>query len=124
MGSRSGSTSFDPIVTFTASTDRSGYLVITANASRHTTGALYIGSNPRTTVINSINVTMSSTGIDGFLLGPITSNERTTNITQTLWSYVNTSTGSGTSSASTLSLDDDGIDTADFVIGSFDEFDE
>ena len=123
-GTRSGSTSFYPTVTFTASTDRSGYLVITANASRHTTGALYIGSNPKSTVINIINVTMSSTGIDGFLLGPITSNERTTDVTQTLWSYVNTSTGSGTSSASTLSLDDDGIDTADFVIGSFDEFDE
>ncbi len=123
-GSRPGSTRFDPTVTFTASTDRSGYLIITANASSHTTNALYIGSNPISTVINSINVTMSSTGVDGFLLGPITTNERTTNVTQTLWSYVNTSTGSGTSSASTLSLDDDGIDTADFVIGSFDEFDE
>lgn len=121
---RPGELPFTPTVTFTASTDRSGYLIITANANVITTGGLYIGSNPITTVINSISVTMDSTGIDGFLLGTITSYERTTDITQTLWSYVNTSTGSGTSSASTLSLDDDGIDTADFVIGSFDEFDE
>lgn len=123
-GNRSRSVACAPTVTFTASTDRSGYLIITANASRFTSEPLYIGSNPRSTVINSIYVNMTSTGIDGFLLGPITSNERTTDVTQRLWYYVNTSTGSGTSSASTLSLDDDGIDTADFVIGSFDEFDE
>lgn len=122
--SRTGSQSFTPTVTFTASSDRSGYLVITANANRFTSQSLYIGSNPKNTVINSISVTMTSTGIDGFLLGSITSTERTANVTQTLWSHFNSSTGSGTSSASTLSLDDDGIDAADFVIGSFDEFDE
>lgn len=119
-----GSVSCNPTITFSYSTDSSGNLVITASASRFTSTSLYLGRTAKSTVVNSIEVTMSSTGIDGFLLGPITSYERTTNITQTLWSYVNTSTGSGTSSASTLSLDDDGIDTADFVIGSFDEFDE
>ena len=124
VGSRSGSSSLTPTVTFTASTDSSGYLTITATADICTSGGLYIGSNPKSTTIDSIKVEMYSTGINGFHLGPITSYERASSITQTLWSYVNTSTGSGTSSASTLSLDDDGIDTADFVIGSFDEFDE
>ena len=121
--SRSGSVSCKPTITFSYSTDSSGNLVITASAARFTSTSLYLGSTAKSTVVDSINVTMSSTGINGFLLGAITSYERTTDITQTLWSYVNTSTGSGTSSASTLSLDGDGIDTADFVIGSFDEFD-
>jgi hypothetical protein len=107
---------------FLASNDSSGNLILYLDLGTITV-SLYNGSIPTYTTINSITIKMTSTGIDDFLLGNVTSTERTTHIETTICRYQN-STGSGSSSPSNTSLGDDGIDTADYTIGSFDEFDE
>lgn len=93
-----------PNVTFTASSDSSGNVILKANAQNYST-SLYNGSIPTATTIGTSNVTFNSIDVDGFLIGSVSSSERTTNTSFTVWS----GNGSTTSSASLTN-----------VIGDFD----
>lgn len=106
--------------TFSAGEDSSGNLILYVNFKTKIV-SLYVGSAPTYTTITSIILKMTTTGIDDFLLGGVTSSERTTHTETTVCLYQN-STGSGFSAPSNASIGDDGIDTADYTIGSFDDF--
>lgn len=96
---------FTPKVTFTASSDSSGNLLLTANAQNYSSGSLYNGYIPTATTIGTSEVRFNSVDINGFLIGVVSSYERTTNTSFAVW----TGTGNGTSSASLTN-----------VIGDFD----
>lgn len=102
---RSYTAKFTPKVTFTASSDSSGYLILTANAQNYSNLALYNGYDPILTTIGTTRVVFNSVDIEGFLIGGVSSTERTTHTSFTVWTH----SGGGTSSASLTN-----------VIGDFD----
>lgn len=126
--SRDYNYTYYPTATFTASKDSNGYLKLTASLSKKENLSLYNGYLVKSTTISSVTVKMTTVGVDGFLLGTVSSTERTTDTETIVCSGGATSggggggTGSGTSSASVASINEDGIDTADYTIGSFDDF--
>lgn len=95
---------FTPTVTWIKSTDTSGYLVLYATAQSYS-DTLYNGYNPQSTTIGTSTITLNSTGVNGFLVGAVSSSERTTDTITTVWS----GSGGGTTSASLTN-----------VIGDFD----
>jgi hypothetical protein len=101
---RSHTLKFTPKVTFTASSDSSGNLLLTANAQNYSSEPLYNGYLASATTIGTSEIRFNSVDIDGFLIGVVSSYERTTNTSFAVW----TGTG-GTSSASLTN-----------VIGDFD----
>jgi hypothetical protein len=119
------SCSYSTKATFKAHMEKStGYLILMADLPKTEKISLYQG-NATTTSITSVTVTMTKVGVDGFLLGQVSNTERTTDTDTIVCSGGATSgggTGSGASSASVASINEDGIDTADYTIGSFDDF--
>ena len=95
--------SFTPNVTFTASSDSSGYLILTANAQNYS-NSLYNGYVPTATTIGTSEIRFNSVDIDGFLIGSVTSAERIANTSFPVW------TGYGATSSASLTN----------VIGDFD----
>lgn len=77
---------FKATPTFTCSSDSSGYLILTVNASAPQNVGLYDGQNTQYASIESSTVTMTSTGVDGFLVGAVSSTVRTTDTATIIWS--------------------------------------
>lgn len=95
---------FTPTVTWTKSKDSSGYLILYASAQNYSV-QVYNGYIPNSTTVGASSIKLTSSGVDGFLVGSVSSTERTTDTTITVWS----GNGGGTSSASLTN-----------VIGDFD----
>jgi hypothetical protein len=104
-GSRSRQYTFRATPKFTYSTDSSGYLTLTVNATAPQNVGLYDGQSQTSATIDSSTVTLTSTGVDGFLVGAVSSSARTTDTSTIIWR-------GGSSGSSSASLTN--------VIGDFD----